>query len=162
MVRCFLMMAGLVLALSCEAAAETPSGEAMAAARALVTTMKLDAKYRAMLPTILLGIKPALVQDRPEIERDYDAMAAMTVDIYTPFCTAMLDSVAGLYASTFSVDELRQIEAFYRTPAGQKLLEKAPVIAQQSDDLVQDISRKAADELKARLTDALRQKGHRL
>jgi hypothetical protein len=74
----------------------------------------------------------------------------------------MVDGVAALYANSFSVDELRQIEAFYRTPAGQKLLEKASVIAQQSDDLVQGISRKAAEELKARLTDALRQKGHKL
>jgi hypothetical protein len=156
------MMACLVLALTGPAIAQTPSPEAMEAAHALVTTMKLDAKYKAMLPTILLGIKPVLVQDRPEIERDYDAMTAMTVDLYTPYCNAMLEGVAALYASSFSADELRQIEAFYRTPAGQKLLEKAPVIAQQSEDLIQAISRKAADELKLRLTDALRQKGHRL
>jgi hypothetical protein len=74
----------------------------------------------------------------------------------------MLEGVAALYAGTFSADELRQIEAFYRTPAGQKLFDKAPVIAQQSDELIQAISRKAADELKLRLTDALRQKGHKL
>jgi hypothetical protein len=162
MFRHLLMIAGLILAMTCEASPQTPSPEAMMAARALVTTMKLDARYDAMLPTILFGIKPALIQDRPEIERDYDAMAASTVDVYAPYRKAMLDSVAALYAATFSVDELRQIEAFYRTPAGQKLLEKAPGIVQQSEDLVQDIGRKAADELKARLTDALRQKGHRL
>ncbi|WP_407155329.1 DUF2059 domain-containing protein [Bradyrhizobium sp. STM 3557] len=161
MSRRFLIMGALILALSCSASAQTPSPEAMTAARALVTTMKLDARYKAMLPVILLGIKPALVQDRPEIERDYDAMAATAADVYTPYSNAMLDSVAALYASTFQVEELRQIEAFYRTPAGQKLLEKAPGIAQQSDDLVQDISRKAADELKARLTEMLRQKGHK-
>ena len=166
MVRRVTMMSGLavilMLALSCEVAAQTPSPEALTAARALVATMKLDAKYRAMLPTILLGIKPVLVQDRPEIERDYDAMAATAVDIYTPYCNAMLDGVSALYAGTFSADELRQIEAFYRTPAGQKLLDNAPVIAQQSDELVQQISRKAADELKVRLTETLRQRGHRL
>ena len=162
MVRCLLMMACLVLALSGDAAAQTPSSEAMVAARALVTAMKLDARYKAMLPTILLNIKPVLVQDRPEIERDYDAMTVMTVDVYTPYCNAMLEGVAALYASSFSADELRQIEAFYRTPAGQKLFETAPMIAQQSDDLIQAISRKAADELKLRLTDTLRQKGHKL
>ena len=165
MVRRVLMMSGLVvvltMALSCEVAAQTPTPEAMMAARALVTTMKLDARYKAMLPTILLGIKPVLVQDRPEIERDYDTMAASAADIYTPYYNAMLDGVSALYASSFSADELRQIEAFYRTTAGQKLLEKAPGIAQQSDDLVQQISRKAADELKLRLTETLRQRGHK-
>jgi uncharacterized protein len=162
MSRRLLMMAGLVWTLSCGALAQTPSPEALTAARALVTTMKLGDQYKAMLPTILLSIKPILVQDRPEIERDYDAMTAVTRDVYTPYYNAMVDGVAALYANSFSVDELRQIEAFYRTPAGQKLLEKASVIAQQSDDLVQGISRKAAEELKARLTDALRQKGHKL
>jgi uncharacterized protein len=162
MSRRLLIVAGLVLAWSGVAAAQAPSPEAMAAARALVTTMKLDAQYKAMLPVILLGIKPVLVQDRPEIERDYDAMAAMTADVYTPYTNAMLDGVSALYANAFTVEELKQIEAFYRLPVGQKFLEKSPEIAKQSDALVQDISHKAADELKARLTDALRQKGHKL
>lgn len=166
MTRRFLMMPGLVAvmicALICDVVAQTPSPEAMNAARTLVAAMKLDAKYKAMLPTILLGIKPVLVQDRPEIERDYDAVTSTAIDIYAPYCDAMRDGVAALYAGSFSADELRQIEAFYRTPAGQKLLEKAPGIAQQSEDLVQEISRRAADELKLRLTETLRQKGHRL
>jgi len=161
MSRCFLILAALIMALSCRASAQTPSPEAMTAARALVTTMKLEARYKAMLPVILLGIKPALVQDRPEIERDYDAMAATAADVYTPYSNAMLDTVSALYASTFSVDELRQIEAFYRTAVGQKLLEKQSAVAQQGDDLVRDISRKAADELKVRLIETLRQKGHK-
>jgi uncharacterized protein len=158
----FLMIAGLVLALSCGAVAQTRSPEAMLAARSLVVTMKLGDQYKAMLPTILLGLKPVLVQDRPEIERDYDAMGAMMVDAYAPFYNAMLDAAASTYADTFTIDELRQIEAFYRLPVGQKLLQKSPAIVQQTDSAVQDIGRKASDEIKARLTDALRQKGHKL
>jgi uncharacterized protein len=161
MSRYFSIVAALMLALSCKAAAQAPSPEAMAAARTLVTTMKLDARYKAILPTILLNIKPTLVQDRPEIERDYDAMAAAAADVYTPYSKAMLDGVSALYANAFSIDELHQMEAFYRTAAGQKLLEKWPVIAQQSEVLVQDISRKAADEIKARLTETVREKGHK-
>jgi len=161
-----LMMAAMVLALvsalSCRAMAQAPPPEALAAARDLVVTMKLSDQYKAMLPAILLGLKPVLAQDRPEIERDYDAMGAMMVDAYAPFYNAMLDAAASVYASSFTVEELRQIEAFYRLPAGQKLLEKSPALAQQRDAAVQDISRKAADEIKARLTDALRLKGHKL
>ncbi|CCE07266.1 conserved exported hypothetical protein [Bradyrhizobium sp. STM 3843] len=157
-----LMIVAMVLALTGHAGAQAPSPEALEAARNLVVTMKLADQYKAMLPTILLGIKPVLVQDRPEIERDYEAMAATVGDAYTPFYQAMVDRVAALYASAFTIDELHQIEAFYRTAVGQKLLEKVPALAQQREVVVQDISRKAADELKARLTDALRQKGHKL
>ena len=142
--------------------AQTPSSEAMTAARSLVTTMKLADQYKALLPTILLALKPALTQDRPEIERDYAAMTPMIAEAFTPYYSAMVEGAAGIYASNFTTDELRQIEAFYRQPAGQKLLEKTPAIAQQAAQLGQDIGRKAADDLRAKLTEALRQKGHKL
>jgi hypothetical protein len=38
----------------------------------------------------------------------------------------------------------------------------SPAIAQQSAQVGQDIGRKAADDLRTRLTEALRQKGHKL
>jgi uncharacterized protein len=162
MSRRFLIVASLVLLLSCGAVAQTPAPEALAAARDLVLTMKLGDQYKAMLSTILIGLKPVLVQDRPEIERDYDAMGATMAEAYAPFYNAMLDAAARVYADNFTTEELHQIEAFYRLPVGQKLLEKSPALAQPRDTAVQDIGRKAADELKARLTDALRQKGHKL
>ena len=156
------VFSGLLWGLTCGAVAEASSREAFIAARSLVTTLKLGDRYKALLPAILLSLKPALVQDRPEIERDYDAMSAMVADIYTPFFNAMLDNAASIYANTFTVDEMRQIEAFYRLPAGQKFLQAQPAIVQQSTQAAQDISRKASDEIRARLTDALRQKGHKL
>ena len=54
------------------------------------------------------------------------------------------------------------MEAFYRLPVGQKLLERSQGIAQQTSQIGRDVGRKAADAIKLRLTDALRQKGHRL
>lgn len=163
MSRRLLLTASMVLCLTSAAlAAETPSPEAMTAARSLVTTMKLADQYRALLPGILLGLRRTVTQDRPEIERDFDAMTATIVDTFSPYYNRMLDDAATIYASSFTVDELHQIEAFYRQPVGQKLLEKSPAIAQQSLQISQDVSRKAAEALRARLTEALRQKGHKL
>ena len=131
-------------------------------ARSLISTMKLTDQYKALLPVILLSIKPAVVQGRPEIERDYDAMAAQIADAYAPYYSSMVDSAASLYASNFTVDELREIDAFYRLPVGQKLLQKSLPITQQSMQIGQDASRKAAEDLRIRLTDLLRQKGHKM
>jgi uncharacterized protein len=109
-----LIIVGGVLLLSIGVArAQTPSPDAMAAARELVTTLKLSDQYKALLPVILLGLKPALTQDRPEIERDYEAMLPAVADAYTPYYDAMVDSIATVYANTFSVEELRQIELFW-------------------------------------------------
>jgi hypothetical protein len=100
-----------------------------------------------------------VAQDRPEIEHDYDAMTAPGAEIYKPFLDTMIDQMAAVYAASFTLDELRRIEAFYTQPAGQKFLEKSDALAQASAQIGQDVSRKAADELKQRLTEALRQKG---
>lgn len=158
-----LMIIGVTLLFSISTApAQTPSPEALAVARSLISTMKLTDQYKALLPVILLSIKPAVVQGRPEIERDYDAMAAQIADAYAPYYSSMVDSAASLYASNFTVDELREIDAFYRLPVGQKLLQKSLAITQQSMQIGQDASRKAAEDLRIRLTDLLRQKGHKM
>jgi uncharacterized protein len=158
-----LIIVGSVLLFSIGAArAQTPSPEAMAAARELVTTLKLSDQYKALLPVILLGLKPALTQDRPEIERDYETMLPAVADAYAPFYNAMVDGIATVYANTFSVDELRQLEVFYRQPVGQKFLEKLPALRQQSVQIGEDTARKATEDLRARLTELLRQKGHKL
>ena len=156
------IIAGMLLFSVCAAPAQTPSPEAMKAARGLVTTMKLADQYKAILPGILLSLKPALVQDRPEIERDYDAMMPMITEAFTPYYAAMVDDIAAVYARNFTPGELREMEAFYRQPVGQKLLEKAQAVTQQTMQVGQDASRKAAEDLRARLTEALRQKGHKL
>jgi uncharacterized protein len=74
----------------------------------------------------------------------------------------MVDAAAMVYANNFTLDDLREIEAFYRRPVGQKLLQKSQAITQQSEQIGQDGARKAADDLRTRLTDLLRQKGHKM
>ena len=161
MVRRLLIVACLLL-LPAAAWAQAPASDAMTAARRLVTTMKLADPYKAQLPAILLGLKPALTQDRPEIERDYEAMMPMLADAFTPYYASMVDGIAAIYATNFTAAELKDMEAFYRQPTGQKMLEKMPAINQQALAVGQEISRKAAEDLRQRLTEALRQKGHKL
>ncbi|WP_431205319.1 DUF2059 domain-containing protein [Bradyrhizobium betae] len=161
MSRRLLMIAGLLLLLAGGASAEPPSPEAMTAARKLVVTLRIADQYRTALPQLLLKLRPVVAQDRPEIERDYDAMTAPGAEIYAPYVAAMTDQIAAVYAATFTPEELRQIEAFYALPAGQKYLEKADALAVASAQIGQDVSQKAGDELKQRLIEALRQKGRK-
>ena len=162
MSRHLIIVASMLLSSICAAAAQTPSPEAMTAARSLVTTLKLPDQYKPLLPALMLTLKPALVQDRPEIERDYDAMMPVIEDAYKQYQIAMLNDVAAVYANNFTVGEMREMETFYRQPVGQKLLVKSQAIAQRTNQVAQDASRKAAEDLRTRLTEALRQKGHKL
>ena len=93
-----------------------PSSEAMTAASKLVTTLKFSDRYKALLPAILLNIKPALTQDRPEIERDYDAMTATVADAYTPYYNAMVDGIATVLSLPEAMEPLVD---YYRSTAGE-------------------------------------------
>jgi hypothetical protein len=152
-----------VLSLSvCTASAQAPSPEALTTAKSLVTTMKLPDQYKPLLPGILLGLRRELTQDRPEIERDYDSMKPTIEAAFAPYYASMLNDVAAVYAGNFTVAEMKDMELFFKQPAGQKYLEKASAVTQQVSQVTQNASRKAADELRARLTQTLREKGHKL
>ena len=109
MSRRLLTIAGALLILVSGASAQAPSPEAMSAARKLVVTLKIADQYRALLPQLLLKLRPVVAQDRPEVERDYDAMTVPGSDIYAPFVDQMIDQIAAAYARNFTVDELRTI-----------------------------------------------------
>ncbi len=141
-VKQLLIIGSMLLCWTSAAPAQAPSPEAMTAAGNLVATLKFSDRYKPLLPAILLSIKPALTQDTPQIERDYDAMTATGADAYTPYYKAMIKSLATLYSR----------------PAGQKFLEKSPAILQQGIQVGDDGARKAAEDIKARLTQLVRQK----
>ena len=160
MSRRLLIICSILLFSTCVAPAQTPSPEAMTAARSLVTTLGLSDQYKALLPVILLSLKPVLTQERPEMERAFDAVLPKMAEVYAPYYTAMVDAAAGVYANSFTADELREIETFYSRPAGKKLLEKSQAIAQQNTQVGQEIGQKASEALRARLTELLRQTAH--
>ena len=61
---------------------------------------------------------------------------------------------ATVYAANFTLDEMRQMEAFFRQPGWTKADRKRPAITQQTAQIGRDVGRKAAGELGLRLTDA--------
>ena len=132
--------------------------ENLAAARELVQVMKATDQFKALLPTIFEGLKPAFVQGRPEMAKDYDAIMPIVIAGASERLSSLADMLAGIYAQNFSVDELHSLTAFYRSPTGQKLLERQPVIARASmaagqqfgQSLVADLREKIAEELKKR------------
>jgi hypothetical protein len=139
-----------------------PNAAATAAARSLVTTMKLADQFKAIMPVILQGLKPAIVQGRPEVERDLDAMMPKLLEAFSPYYNQMIDGIVSVYATNFTADELREIEAFYNTSTGQKMLLKTQTVMQQSMQVGQLFGQKAAEDLRNVAVEELRKKGHKI
>jgi hypothetical protein len=142
--------------------AQSPVNDTEAAARELITTMKLDEQFKTLMPAIMKTIKPAIVQNRPDVERDFDALMPVLMAGMQARMGELLDAVVAVYASNFSADELRAATAFYRTPAGQKFLQKNPLVAQQTMLLGQKFGQSVGAEAQKRMIEELRNKGHTL
>lgn len=160
--RSWILCLTLLLFATNPAPAQSPPPDALAAARELLVTMRMVDQFKAILPTVLQTLKPVIVQGRPEIERDFDAIVPTLLEGMTARLNELSDLTAAVYANNFSVEELRDIIAFYRTPTGEKFLQKLPVITQQSMALGQRFGQAVASDLQGRIIDELRKRGHKI
>ena len=141
--------------------AQTPEVPAdnLAAARDLIQAMKATDQFKVMLPTIFQALKPVFVQDRPEVAKDYDAIMPIITAGAMKRLNEFADKLAAIYASNFSVSELRELTAFYQSPTGQKLISRQTAIARASMAMGQQFGESLVNDLKEEITDELRKRG---
>jgi hypothetical protein len=72
------------------------------------------------------------------------------------------DQMASVYARNFTPDEMHQLTTFYRSPVGQRFLEKMPTVMQESMSLGPAFGQQVARELQDRMIEELRKRGHNL
>jgi uncharacterized protein len=160
----WMLTACLVVCLSAAgpARAQTPSPDAMAAAHELIVTMRAVDFFKTIMPTLMQGLKPAIVQNRPEVERDYDAIVPLMLESMNARVNEVIEQIAAVYARNFTADELREAVAFYRGPTGQKFVQKLPTITQESMAVGQRFGQSIASELRGRMIEELRKRGHNI
>jgi uncharacterized protein len=132
----------------------------VAAARELIATMRAADYFKAIMPAIMNNLKPAIVQNRPQVERDYDAIMPLLIASMDARLNEIIDQVAAVYARNFTAEELREVVAFYRGPTGQKFVQKLPLITQESMLIGQRFGQSVGAEIRARMVDELRKRGH--
>jgi hypothetical protein len=140
----------------------TLAPEALAAARELVVAAHAADNLKTLLPIIMKQLKPAIVQGRAEIDRDYDAIMPQLLDGMLARTDAFLDAIAVVYARNLTIDEMKELTAFYRSPIGQSFLQKMPVIFQESMTMGRRFGEEAASELHDHMIEELRKRGHNL
>ena len=100
------------------------------------------------------------MQNRPQVERDYDAIMPLMLESMNARVSEIIEQVAALYARNFTAAELNEVVAFYRGPTGQKFIQKLPLITQESMVIGQRFGQSIATELRSRIVDELRKRGH--
>ena len=158
----WMLAAWLAISLMSAAPAPAQSPETVAAAKDLMAVMRSSDNFKTMMPSIMQALKPAIVQGRPEVDRDFDALVAPLLGAMNSRLDEIIDKVAGIYARNFTAAELREVAAFYRGPTGQKFVQKLPGVMQESLVVGQQFGQQIAGELQQRMIEELRKKGHNI
>ncbi|WP_316204452.1 MULTISPECIES: DUF2059 domain-containing protein [unclassified Bradyrhizobium] len=131
----------------------------MAAAKELVSVMHMNDQATALLPIVLKNLRPTIVQGRAEVALQYDALIPKFTQAFQGRVSEFSDAIAVVYARNFSADDLRTMAEFYRTPTGQRVLQKLPSVTQESSIAGQKFGQALGEEIRKQMVDELRKKG---
>lgn len=146
----------------------TPSPEALPGAteetrreaQALAETMHATGQMQAVLMAMRGQMADTIAGNsgKPRAE-----VAAIVDEVLMPELRAQLPAFGAvlveIWAANFTAEELRGLAAFYATPLGRKLLERQPLLFQQSFAAGQAWGREAARNALRKHADELRGRG---
>jgi hypothetical protein len=144
------------------ARAQTPTPGALAAAKELVALKGGGAMFDPLIPGVIESAKNQLVPTNPQLAKPLDEVAAQLHKEYAPKRAELLDIVAQTYANHFTEQELKDIVAFYKTPAGKKMISQEPAALQESLTAAQTWANEFSDVVLQRFRTEMQKKGYKL
>ena len=130
----------------------TPTATAASTAASAAAAMEL---FKAMkLPTNIQDTAAAMIDSEVGRNPGLNPFRETMLTWLKKYMTwdAMVPELTKLYTSTFTDDELKQMAAFYGSPAGKKSLEKLPELMQKTAMIGAGLAQPHSDELKAAMT----------
>lgn len=158
MIRQIVIAAALAFTPAALAAqAPAPDAATLSKAREVLTVMHADDLTRKTLASqmqaMVGGFSQRLIASGefpPEMAKDPEFQAIMQHFIerlmnavtasFNAKMPELLDKMAGIYARNFTVAEMNDMIAFYRTPTGQAMLEKMPAVSAEGATVGRDLA----------------------
>jgi uncharacterized protein len=141
------------------AMAQAPAPDALSAANKLLETMHYKEQVSAILPGIFKALKPSIVQNRAEVDRQYDNLTPVMIEGFQARLSELSEAAALVYSRNFSREDLLALTAFYKTPAGQRLLQKLPTVTQELLVAGSKFGQSVAEDMRKKMIEELKKKG---
>ncbi len=130
--------------------------ERQIAATELVAVSQVDAMTEQLKFLFTNDILPLLIQSNPGKEEALSKIVTEEVGgAAADIAPQMISFMSEIWARHFTVEEIRAMTEFYRTPAGKKLLKMQPVIAQESNKAGVELSKQASYYAMSRLRERM-------
>jgi hypothetical protein len=142
--------------------AQQPSAAAMLVAKQLIDTTDATFVFNPLIAGVVEQAKLLYLQQNPGLAKDLNEVATKIRTEMQPRFSELTNEVAKLYASNFTEQELKDILAFYKSPAGKKMLQVQPKVIDSSMAFAQNWANKLSDEVIRKMRDEMKKKGHAL
>jgi hypothetical protein len=138
------------------------SPAALLVAKQLVTVTGATALFNPLIAGVVEQAKLLYLQQNPSLGGTLNEIAEQMRKDLQPRFDELANEVARLYATHFTEKELKDILAFYTSPAGKKMLTEQPVVISASLKFAQDWANKLSEQVTDKMRDELKKKGHNL
>ena len=155
-------VAVMLVAFGPAAHAQQPPAAEIATAKELIAATGATAMFNPLVAGVIEQAKLLYLQQDPALAKDLNEVAAKMRTDLQPRFGEISNEVAVLYAKNFTEQELKDILAFYKTPAGQKLLKAQPNIIASSMDFARNWANKLSEEVVVKMREEMKKKGHNL
>lgn len=155
-----LALAFAVLASSGQAQTPAPSANAVALAKEIIAAKATTAGFETVGPAVVEKAKSLFLQTNPLLSKDLNEVAAKLRADYAARFNEPLNDAAKIYASKFTEQELKEILAFYKSPAGKKVVVQEPQIFEQSMASMDQWASTLSEEIINKMRAEMRKRGH--
>jgi uncharacterized protein len=138
---------------------KAPDTAGVAAAKDLLIAMGSMKQFEVAINTMTAGMGQAFKQQSPGKAKEIDEVMAAMAAKFNARKEEVLTMVAPLYAEKFTVGELTEIGAFYKTAIGQKMIATQPEILQRSMQLGMAWGQRIGQEVEAEARLELKKRG---
>jgi hypothetical protein len=134
--------------------------ESMRLAKAILQATHSAQLGDQVLAQVTKLVQNGLAETNPGRQKDIDAVIHEALEPeFQKAAPELYDKTARIYAGIFTLDELKQLLAFYQTPLGRKLLQTQPEITSDEIKLSQDFTRTVMTRVNDRLVYAIQSHG---
>ncbi|WP_428029483.1 DUF2059 domain-containing protein [Ancylobacter sp.] len=136
-----------------------PNAEQMKLANELLVANGEASSFDAVIPNVVEQTAAGFVQANPDLIRDLREVAKQLSAQYESRRTEIVQILAKIYATQFTTQELKDLLAFYRSPAGEKLVAKREELLKVGFSSIQAWSATFAREMDGRVREEMKKRG---
>ena len=136
-----------------------PDADRLAAAKELMVVTGSARQFDAFMPLMLKQLEVTFTRMRPDQEATIKEVFHLMTDRFISRKQELIDEIAVVYASRFTLEELNGVAAFYKSPLGLKFVEAQPELMKQGMAIGQAWGLKIGQEIDGEVRKELKNRG---